>query len=639
MSKYHTGTTKLRVIGHSGGIVPSIDVDTGNTLGDLRAKLTLLSTQASFAQNGQLIESVSEPFLMITKSCPYELVLTDADSLKILESRSGKMNLRTSAKSTREICLAMGDNVFATFTTADNGYQFQSDIEQLVQEGVIKEKHVPREILRNSVRRLDKLGGGAFGDVFKGYLEEPNSAVPAYLVAIKTLKGSPTPWERKEFIREAAIMAQIRHKNIVSLVGVVTKGEPYMLLLQFCEHGSLDSFLKNHTGMLDLSLVARLQISRDVCEGCCYLAELGLIHRDIAARNVLVASDWTCKLADFGMSRSMEEDSYYVQGDRGKIPIRWSSPEVLEDGKFSEKSDVWAYGIVVYEVLTRGQTPYKGLTNQQVWKKVCGGYRLERPPLTPDELYEIMMYCWQEYAERPLFRDVLPRIQRVFDDERLRVGNIDSDSPLSSGPNSTFDSMSSATSTGSLLRGGSAASVKSIKSISSDSRSINLLSSMTRRDSNNSNELAREVLQVSLEPLVPQHEYVYNDVDFKKDADEDASGYSDRQAIKNSGLVAGDVYGDRRASTPTSSAHDGDDKSRRNTPIQARDAHAHARVDDRSRRPTSTEDKSRRSTLVDDKSRRSTISSSRRDTLQEDSNGSSDAKVEGTTLRIKEFEI
>ena len=301
-------------------------------------------------------------------------------------------------------------------------HDFDEDLVELMDEGVIKEKRVPRELPRAAVQQLDKLGGGAFGDVYKGMLDEPGSSAPAYLVAIKVLKGEPSASERREFLREAAIMAQIKHRNVVSLVGVVTKGEPYMVLLQFCEHGSLDSFLKKHTGMLDLSLLARLQIARDVCEGCCYLSENGFIHRDIAARNVLIGSDWICKLADFGMTRAMEDSNYYIQGERGKLPVRWSAPEVMENGKFSERSDVWAYGIVLYEVFTRGEIPYKGWSNQKVWQKVTAGYRLEAPPNTPEDAFAIMTSTWEPYALRPTFKELSPRVQKLVTDEMGRCG-------------------------------------------------------------------------------------------------------------------------------------------------------------------------------------------------------------------------
>ena len=187
-------------------------------------------------------------------------------------------------------------------------------------------------------------------------------------------------------MQEAALMAQLKQKHIVNLIGVVTRGKPKMIVLQYCEHGALLDHLKQSVGFRALSLDAKLTIAGDVAEGMAYIASHHLIHRDLAARNVLVSADYSCKVADFGLSREVEGDADYVsQG--GAVPVRWTAIEALEEHKYSEASDVWSFGIVVHEIFTHGETPYKGWPNSKVWMKVKLGYRLPQPEGMPGPIY------------------------------------------------------------------------------------------------------------------------------------------------------------------------------------------------------------------------------------------------------------
>jgi hypothetical protein len=215
----------------------------------------------------------------------------------------------------------------------------------------------PRELRRGAVRLLDSIGEGAFGTVYKALVDERSTTgVPEYTVAVKVLKDEPTSGEIKEFMREAAIMAQFQHPNVVSLIGVVTVGDPAMLVLQFCEHGSLLSFLRKHIGFQQLQLGSKYSLMADIARGMDYLASRNVVHRDLAARNVLVGSDFVCKVSDFGLSREVDSNSAdYYSSAKGKLPLRWTAPEALQTRHFSTWSDIWSFGILCGEVFDNGE--------------------------------------------------------------------------------------------------------------------------------------------------------------------------------------------------------------------------------------------------------------------------------------------
>ena len=198
----------------------------------------------------------------------------------------------------------------------------------------------------------------------------------------------------------------MNHTNVVQMVGVCTAGEPVLLVLEFCEHGSLDKFLKTRgrTGMNQLSEDAMRCIALDVSRGCEYIHDLGYVHRDVAARNVLISATHVCKLADFGFARDMgtAHDTYYRAANRGKIPVRWCSPEVLLEARYSHASDVWAYGITLHEVYTLGALPYGEWNNDRVLIAVQRGFSLESPPGCPPAISAMIKRCLAfEPHERP----------------------------------------------------------------------------------------------------------------------------------------------------------------------------------------------------------------------------------------------
>jgi hypothetical protein len=211
----------------------------------------------------------------------------------------------------------------------------------------------PRELKRGTVSMISRLGEGAFGEVYKGLIKDQNA--PEYTVAIKTLHADSSSAEKTDFMREAALMAQLKHPNVLSIVGVVTVGQPLLLVLQYCEHGSLNAFLKRHIGFQALQIASKYSIMLDIARGMTYLAGKHVVHRDLATRNVLVGADFACKIADFGLSREIETGSadYYASG-RGLIPLRWTAPEAISSRHFSTATDVWAFGVLCGEVFDDG---------------------------------------------------------------------------------------------------------------------------------------------------------------------------------------------------------------------------------------------------------------------------------------------
>uniref|UniRef100_A0A8C5F098 receptor protein-tyrosine kinase n=1 Tax=Gouania willdenowi TaxID=441366 RepID=A0A8C5F098_GOUWI len=255
------------------------------------------------------------------------------------------------------------------------------------------------------------IGAGEFGEVCSGYLRIPGRMDIS--VAIKTLKGGYMDQHRRDFLREASIMGQFNNPNIIRLEGVVTNSRPVMIVVEYMENGALDSFLRTRDGQFTvLQLVGML---RGIAVGMTYLSDMGYVHRDLAARNILVDENLVCKVSDFGMSRVLEDDSeaaYTTTG--GKIPIRWTAPEAIAYGKFSSASDIWSYGIVMWEVMSYGERPYWEMSNQDVILSIDEGYRLPAPMGCPVTLHQLMLHCWQkEWSQRPRFNEVLSFLDKL----------------------------------------------------------------------------------------------------------------------------------------------------------------------------------------------------------------------------------
>ncbi|XP_072218860.1 ephrin type-A receptor 7 isoform X2 [Leuresthes tenuis] len=256
------------------------------------------------------------------------------------------------------------------------------------------------------------IGAGEFGEVCSGRLKLPGKRDVS--VAIKTLKVGYTEKQKRDFLCEASIMGQFDHPNVVHLEGVVTRGKPVMIVIEYMENGSLDAFLRKHDGQFTaIQLVGML---RGIAAGMRYLADMGYVHRDLAARNILVNSNLVCKVSDFGLSRVIDDDPEAVYTTTGgKIPVRWTAPEAIQYRKFTSASDVWSYGIVMWEVMSYGERPYWDMSNQDVIKAIEEGYRLPAPMDCPPGLHQLMLDCWQkDRAERPKFDQIVGVLDKMI---------------------------------------------------------------------------------------------------------------------------------------------------------------------------------------------------------------------------------
>eukprot|EP00035_Acanthoeca_spectabilis_P015659 m.314124 g.314124 ORF g.314124 m.314124 type:complete len:1717 (-) comp16409_c0_seq9:26-5176(-) len=281
----------------------------------------------------------------------------------------------------------------------------------IIDVSVAVARQLPREIDRHHVTRLNVVGEGNFGEVFKATLR---AGTVTLTVAAKSLKINDDG-ARDSLLREAALMALCEHYNLVHLLGIVTvpRNMPPLLVMEYCEHGTvLDVVRGSCESDIDLHLL--LSFCHDVASGLKYLGSRRIVHRDVAARNVLLDSAFTCKLSDFGMSAAVckgdgDYSSNYVKMP-GELPIRWAAIEVLKEGKYSRASDVWAFGVFVHEIMSRGAVPYKEFaTLAETTEQVKSGYQLRCPPECPEVIHELVMVpCWRPHpSHRPGFSTIV----------------------------------------------------------------------------------------------------------------------------------------------------------------------------------------------------------------------------------------
>uniref|UniRef100_A0A3B3WS45 Tyrosine-protein kinase n=1 Tax=Poecilia mexicana TaxID=48701 RepID=A0A3B3WS45_9TELE len=243
------------------------------------------------------------------------------------------------------------------------------------------------------------LGKGNFGEVFKGTLQRDK--VP---VAVKTCKEDLPPELKIRFLSEARILKQYDHPNIVKLIGVCTQRQPIYIVMELVSGGDFLSFLRKKKDELKTKQLVRFAV--DAAAGMAYLESKNCIHRDLAARNCLVGESNVLKISDFGMSRQ-EDDGVYSSSGLKQIPIKWTAPEALNYGRYSSESDVWSYGILLWETFSLGVCPYPGMTNQQAREQVEKGKRVPPPVRCPDDVYKVMQRCWQYNPEdRPKFSEL-----------------------------------------------------------------------------------------------------------------------------------------------------------------------------------------------------------------------------------------
>ncbi|XP_069078828.1 NT-3 growth factor receptor isoform X2 [Pleurodeles waltl] len=283
-------------------------------------------------------------------------------------------------------------------------------------------------IKRRDIVLKRELGEGAFGKVFLAECYNLSPTKDKMLVAVKALKD-PTMAARKDFQREAALLTNLQHEHIVKFYGVCGDGDPLIMVFEYMKHGDLNKFLRAHgpdalilvdgqprqvKGELGLSQM--LHIATQIASGMVYLASQHFVHRDLATRNCLVGVNMLVKIGDFGMSRDVYSTDYYrgltenppgvwqgpKVGGHTMLPIRWMPPESIMYRKFTTESDVWSFGVILWEIFTYGKQPWFQLSNTEVIECITQGRVLERPRVSPKEVYDIMLGCWQREPQQRL---------------------------------------------------------------------------------------------------------------------------------------------------------------------------------------------------------------------------------------------
>uniref|UniRef100_A0A8C0B1E1 Tyrosine-protein kinase n=1 Tax=Buteo japonicus TaxID=224669 RepID=A0A8C0B1E1_9AVES len=258
-------------------------------------------------------------------------------------------------------------------------------------------------INHSELTRVQEIGSGQFGVVYLGYLLEKTK------VAIKTIREGAMSEE--DFIEEAKVLMKLSHPKLVQLYGVCFENAPISLVFEFMENGCLSDYLRSQRG--SFSKETLLGMCQDVCEGMAYLEQNSVIHRDLAARNCLVGESHVVKVSDFGMSRIVLDDQY-TSSTGTKFPVKWSAPEVFSYSNYSTKSDVWSFGVLMWEVFSEGKIPYENRTNGEVVEEINAGFRLYKPKLASKAIYEVMSHCWRmRKDDRPSFSVLLYHLSEI----------------------------------------------------------------------------------------------------------------------------------------------------------------------------------------------------------------------------------
>ncbi|CAH1118933.1 unnamed protein product [Phaedon cochleariae] len=311
--------------------------------------------------------------------------------------------------------------------------------DSLIFNNIMKFSPDPKwEFPRSQLAIEQILGEGEFGRVLRAKALNISGPTGYTTVAVKTLKEDARESELNDLLSEYQLLKEVSHPNVIRLLGVCTEpGGPIYLIIEYCEYGSLRNHLRKSRRLQyeskklinteendydepktsDITPKDLISFAWQICNGMSYLSDIKLVHRDLAARNVLLAADKICKVSDFGLTRDVYEDNAYLKRSKGRVPVKWMAPESLADHIYTSKSDVWSFGILVWELITLGSTPYPGIVVQNLYHLLRQGYRMERPNNCSPALYNIMRKCWSlNPQQRPTFQELSKRFEKLLED-------------------------------------------------------------------------------------------------------------------------------------------------------------------------------------------------------------------------------
>ncbi|XP_052851061.1 proto-oncogene tyrosine-protein kinase receptor Ret isoform X2 [Drosophila gunungcola] len=350
-------------------------------------------------------------FFVIT--CPLLFVLLLLCLLiaqrKMLQRRLGKQSMTPSAK---QALPELGDGDFALMPL-QSGFKFESG-------------DTKWEFPRDKLQLDTVLGEGEFGQVLKGYATEIAGLPGITTVAVKMLKKGANSVEYMALLSEFQLLQEVSHPNVIKLLGACTSSEAPLLIIEYARYGSLRSYLRLSRkiecagvdfadGVEPVNVKMVLTFAWQICKGMAYLTELKLVHRDLAARNVLLADGKICKISDFGLTRDVYEDDAYLKRSRDRVPVKWMAPESLADHVYTSKSDVWSFGVLCWELITLGASPYPGIAPQNLWSLLKTGYRMDRPENCSEAVYSIVRTCWADEPNgRPSFKFLASEFEKLL---------------------------------------------------------------------------------------------------------------------------------------------------------------------------------------------------------------------------------
>nr|XP_008510915.1 PREDICTED: tyrosine-protein kinase Fes/Fps [Equus przewalskii] len=400
-----------------GGRTPTLEILKSHISGIFRPKFSLPPPL-------QLVPEVQKP---LHEQLWYHGAIPRAEVAELL-THSGDFLVRESQGKQEYVLSVLWDGQPRHFIiqSADNVYRLEGDgfpsipllIDHMLRSqqpltkksGVILNRAVPKDKWALNHEDLvlgEQIGRGNFGEVFSGRLRADNT-----LVAVKSCRETLPPDLKAKFLQEARILKQYSHPNIVRLIGVCTQKQPIYIVMELVQGGDFLTFLRTEGARLRMKTL--LQMVGDAAAGMEYLESKCCIHRDLAARNCLVTEKNVLKISDFGMSREEADGIYAASGGLRQVPVKWTAPEALNYGRYSSESDVWSFGILLWEAFSLGASPYPNLSNQQTREFVEKGGRLPCPELCPDAVFRLMEQCWAyEPGQRPSFSIIYQELQNI----------------------------------------------------------------------------------------------------------------------------------------------------------------------------------------------------------------------------------